>query len=82
MAVISRFGLDEKKEIKRIRRLAFYFVFLKKMVKNKKLAPWQQFFLYEEIKNVYFNFDFSFLHFASNEINPGARKLILIFNFH
>ena len=80
MAVISRFGLDDKKE-KRIRRLAFYFVFLKKMVKNKKLAPWQQFFLNGKIKNVYFNFDFDFLHFASNEINPGARKLILIFNF-
>ena len=80
MAVISRFGLDEKKE-KRIRKLAFYFVFLKKMVKNEKLAPWQRFFLNEKIKNVYFNFDFSFLHFASNEINQGARKLILIFNF-
>ena len=25
---------------------------------------------------------FSFLHFTSNGINPGARKLILNFNFH
>ena len=39
-------------------------------------------FLNEKIKNVYFNFDFSIVHFVSNEINPGARKLILIFNFH
>ena len=42
------------------------------MVKNK-IAPFQQFFLNGKIKNVYFNFDFSFLHFASKEINPGAR---------
>ena len=35
MAVISRFDLDEKEE-KRKRRVAFYFVFQKKMVKNKK----------------------------------------------
>ena len=27
-------------------------------------------------------FIFSFLHLASNGINPGTRKLILIFNFH
>ena len=60
----------------------FYFVFQKKMVKTKKIAAWQQFFLHWKIKNVYFNFHFSFLHLASNGINPGTRKLILIFNFH
>ena len=26
--------------------------------------------------------NFSLVHFASNGINPGAPKLILIFNFH
>ena len=65
MAVISRLGLGEQLK-KRIRRAAFYFVFQKKMVKNKKLAPWQRFFLNEKIENVYFNFDFSLLQFASN----------------
>ena len=60
----------------------FYFVFQKKMVKTKKIAAWQRFFLHWKIKNVYFNFHFSFLHLASNGINPGTRKLILIFNFH
>ena len=65
------------KSLHEIRKSLFGLDESKKSGKNS--APWQRFFSNEKIKNVYFNFDFSFLHLALNEINSGTRKLILIF---
>ena len=52
------------------------------MVKNKKNSPLTVIFLKLKDQKCLFQFDFSFLHLASNGINRGVQKLILILNFH
>ena len=59
----------------------FYFVFQKKMGKITT-SPLTVIFLNLKDQKCLFQFDFCFLNFPSNGINPGARRLILNFNFH
>ena len=70
------------KERKAKEEISFLFCVSKEDGKKWKISSLTAIFLKWKDQKCDVNFDFSFLHFASNEINQGARKLISIFNFH